>query len=62
MQLQNPKQTKILLVTLMGTTPTLKAANLQADLRRAGMNRGLGSLITVLLQQLSLTLIVLASQ
>lgn len=37
MQLQNPKQTKILLVTLAETTPILEAANLQADLRRAGI-------------------------
>ena len=37
MQLQNPKQTKMLLVTLAETTPVLEAANLQADLRRAGI-------------------------
>lgn len=37
MQLQNPKQTKILLVTLAETTPVLEAANLQDDLRRAGI-------------------------
>jgi arsenite-transporting ATPase len=37
MQLQNPKQTKILLATLAETTPVLEAANLQADLRRAGI-------------------------
>ncbi len=37
MQLQNPKQTKILLVTLAETTPVLEAANLQTDLRRAGI-------------------------
>ncbi len=37
MQLQNPKQTKILLVSLAETTPVLEAANLQADLRRAGI-------------------------
>ncbi len=37
MQLQNPKQTKIMLVTLAETTPVLEAANLQADLRRAGI-------------------------
>lgn len=36
-QLQNPRQTKILLVTLAETTPVLEAANLQADLRRAGI-------------------------
>lgn len=35
MQLQDPKQTKVLLVTLAETTPVLEAANLQADLRRA---------------------------
>jgi arsenite-transporting ATPase len=35
MQLQNPKQTKILLVTLAETTPVLEAASLQDDLRRA---------------------------
>jgi arsenite/tail-anchored protein-transporting ATPase len=37
MQLQNPKQTKVLLVTLAETTPVLEAANLQEDLRRAGI-------------------------
>jgi arsenite-transporting ATPase len=37
MQLQNPKQTKVLIVTLAETTPVLEAANLQADLRRAGI-------------------------
>lgn len=37
MQLQDPKQTKILLVTLAETTPVLEAANLQHDLRRAGI-------------------------
>jgi arsenite/tail-anchored protein-transporting ATPase len=37
MQLQDPKQTKILLVALAETTPVLEAANLQADLRRAGI-------------------------
>lgn len=37
MQLQNPEQTKILLVTLAETTPVLEAANLQDDLRRAGI-------------------------
>ncbi len=37
MQLQNPKQTKVLLVTLAETTPVLEAADLQADLRRAGI-------------------------
>jgi arsenite-transporting ATPase len=37
MQLQDPKQTKVLLVTLAETTPVLEAAKLQADLRRAGI-------------------------
>jgi len=37
MQLQDPKQTKIMIVTLAETTPVLEAANLQADLRRAGI-------------------------
>jgi arsenite-transporting ATPase len=37
MQLQDPRQTKVLLVTLAETTPVLEAANLQADLRRAGI-------------------------
>jgi len=37
MRLQDPKQTKVLLVTLAATTPVLEAANLQADLRRAGI-------------------------
>jgi arsenite-transporting ATPase len=37
MQLQDPKQTKVLLVTLAETTPVLEAANLQADLLRAGI-------------------------
>ena len=36
-QLQDPKQTKVLLVTLAEATPVLEAANLQADLRRAGI-------------------------
>lgn len=35
MQLQDSKQTKVLLVTLAETTPVLEAANLQEDLRRA---------------------------
>lgn len=35
MRLQNPKQTKILIVTLPETTPVLEAAALQDDLRRA---------------------------
>ena len=37
MQLQDPKQTKVLLITLAETTPVLEAANLQSDLRRAGI-------------------------
>ncbi|WP_292936653.1 arsenical pump-driving ATPase [Noviherbaspirillum sp.] len=37
MQLQDPKQTKIMIVTLAETTPVLEAANLQDDLRRAGI-------------------------
>jgi arsenite-transporting ATPase len=37
MQLQDSKQTKVLLVTLAETTPVLEAASLQADLRRAGI-------------------------
>jgi arsenite-transporting ATPase len=37
MRLQDPKQTKILIVTLAETTPVLEAAALQADLRRAGI-------------------------
>lgn len=37
MQLQDPKKTKVLIVTLAEKTPVLEAANLQADLRRAGI-------------------------
>ena len=37
MQLQDPKQTKILIVTLAEKTPVLEAANLQEDLHRAGI-------------------------
>jgi arsenite-transporting ATPase len=37
MRLQDPKQTKVLIVTLAETTPVLEAAGLQADLRRAGI-------------------------
>ena len=37
MQLQDPKRTKVLLVTLAETTPVLETANLQVDLRRAGI-------------------------
>ncbi|MDD4930030.1 MAG: arsenical pump-driving ATPase [Gallionella sp.] len=35
MQLQDSKQTKVLIATLAETTPVMEAANLQADLRRA---------------------------
>ena len=38
MQLQDPERTKVLLVTLPETTPVLEAANLQADLERAGIH------------------------
>ncbi|MDP3678012.1 MAG: ArsA-related P-loop ATPase, partial [Methylotenera sp.] len=37
MQLQDTKQTKVLIVTLAEQTPVLEAASLQADLRRAGI-------------------------
>nr|WP_314857608.1 arsenical pump-driving ATPase [uncultured Undibacterium sp.] len=37
MQLQDPKQTKVIIVTLAETTPVLEAAGLQNDLRRAGI-------------------------
>jgi arsenite/tail-anchored protein-transporting ATPase len=37
MQLQDPQRTRVLLVTLAETTPVLEAANLQNDLRRAGI-------------------------
>lgn len=37
MRLQDPKLTKVLVVTLAETTPVLEAANLQEDLRRAGI-------------------------
>jgi arsenite-transporting ATPase len=37
MQLQDPKQTKVILVALAETTPVLEAARLQDDLRRAGI-------------------------
>lgn len=37
MQLQNPQQTHVLIVTLAETTPVLEAAALQADLRRASI-------------------------
>ncbi|HCL6629775.1 TPA: arsenite efflux transporter ATPase subunit ArsA [Citrobacter amalonaticus] len=38
MQLQDPERTQVLLVTLPETTPVLEAANLQADLERAGIH------------------------
>lgn len=37
MRLQDPEQTKVLIATLAETTPVLEAANLQVDLRRAGI-------------------------
>ena len=37
MRLQNPDETKVLLVTLAETTPRLEAAGLQQDLQRAGI-------------------------
>lgn len=37
LQLQDTQQTKVLIVTLAETTPVLEAANLQDDLRRAGI-------------------------
>jgi len=37
MQLQNQQHTRVLIVTLAETTPVLEAANLQQDLRRAGI-------------------------
>lgn len=37
MQLQDPEKTKVIIVTLAETTPVLEAANLQVDLRRAGI-------------------------
>ena len=37
MQLQDREHTKVLIVTMAETTPVLEAANLQADLRRAGI-------------------------
>ncbi|CAH3529547.1 MULTISPECIES: arsenical pump-driving ATPase [Citrobacter] len=37
MQLQDPEKTKVIIVTLAETTPVLEAANLQQDLRRAGI-------------------------
>lgn len=38
MRLQDPEQTKIMIVTLPETTPVLEAAHLQNDLQRAGIN------------------------
>ncbi|MBE0067181.1 arsenical pump-driving ATPase [Enterobacter hormaechei] len=37
MQLQDPDKTRVIIVTLAETTPVLEAANLQSDLRRAGI-------------------------
>jgi len=37
MRLQDPAQTKIMIVTLPETTPVLEAAHLQSDLQRAGI-------------------------
>lgn len=37
MRLQDPKQTKVILVTLAETTPVLEAKSLQADLERSGI-------------------------
>lgn len=37
MRLQDPSQTKMIIVTLPETTPVLEAESLQADLRRAGI-------------------------
>ncbi|MBI2519731.1 MAG: arsenical pump-driving ATPase [Bdellovibrio sp.] len=37
MQLQDPQQTKVLIVTLAENTPVIEAANLQSELRRAGI-------------------------
>lgn len=37
MRLQDPEQTKIMIVTLPETTPVLEATHLQEDLRRAGI-------------------------
>ena len=38
MRLQNPQQTKVIIVTLAETTPVLEAAGLQTDLERAGIH------------------------
>ena len=37
MQLRDPRQTKVIIVTLAETTPVLEADSLQSDLRRAGI-------------------------
>lgn len=37
MHLQDPQQTRVIIVTLAETTPVLEAAGLQAELRRAGI-------------------------
>ena len=64
MRIQDPEQTKILLVTLPETTPVLEAAHLQEDLKRAGItpwgwiiNAALSAATTTqpLLQQRALT-------
>jgi arsenite-transporting ATPase len=38
MRLQDPAQTKVILVTLAETTPVLEAQDLQEDLERAGIH------------------------
>ena len=38
MRLQNPQETKVVVVTLAETTPVLEAASLQDELRRAGIH------------------------
>ncbi len=38
MRLQDPKRTKVLIVTLAETTPVLEAVSLKADLKRAGID------------------------
>ena len=43
MRLQDPAQTKVILVTLAETTPVLEAQDLQEDLERAGIHPGRGS-------------------
>lgn len=42
MQLQDPKQAKVLIVTLAETTPVLEAAGLQADSGVLASSRGPG--------------------